>query len=115
MSLNNTSSNFVAIEVPLKSSNLIEASAGTGKTYSIAILVLRLILEKKLSIKEILMVTFTKAAVGELEERIRLFIRTAYKVADGKEIDDKTIKDLVNNSIEVLGKEKVKDILRDEK
>ena len=114
MNLDNTSA-FVAVEVPLKSSNLIEASAGTGKTYSIAILVLRLILEKNLSIKDILMVTFTKAAVAELEERIRLFIRAAYQVADGVEIDDITIKGVVNRAIELLGKGKVKEILKDEK
>src|SRR5690606_31205042 len=112
MSLNNTASNFDAITVPLQSTNLIEASAGTGKTYSIAILVLRLLLEKKLSIKEILMVTFTKAAVSELEERIRLFIRIAYKVVEGIEVDDKTIETVVNNSIALLGREKVKNILR---
>ncbi|HET8829092.1 MAG TPA: UvrD-helicase domain-containing protein, partial [Pelobium sp.] len=63
---------FNASTVALEGTNLIEASAGTGKTYSIAILVLRLLLEKNISIKEILMVTFTKAAVAELEERIRL-------------------------------------------
>jgi exodeoxyribonuclease V beta subunit len=72
---------FNASTVELHGSNLIEASAGTGKTYSIAILVLRLVLEQKLSVKEILMVTFTKAAVAELEERIRLFIKQAYKAS----------------------------------
>jgi exodeoxyribonuclease V beta subunit len=75
--------NFVASDVPLEGSNLIEASAGTGKTYSIAILLLRLLLEKQLAIKEVLMVTFTKAAVAELEERIRLFVRIAAKAAHG--------------------------------
>ncbi len=89
--------NFNAGIVPLEGSNLIEASAGTGKTYSIAILVVRLVLEKKLPIKEILMVTFTKAAVAELEERIRLFIRSAYKVSLGEHIGDETITNLVNN------------------
>jgi superfamily I DNA/RNA helicase len=51
---------FDPLTVPLRGSNLIEASAGTGKTYSIAILVLRLVLEKKVPIQEILMVTFHK-------------------------------------------------------
>ncbi len=51
--------------------NLIEASAGTGKTYTIAMLVLRLVVEKQLDIKQILVVTFTKAATEELKERIR--------------------------------------------
>jgi exodeoxyribonuclease V beta subunit len=50
---------------------LIEASAGTGKTYTIAGLFLRLILEEGLSVREILVVTFTEAATGELRGRIR--------------------------------------------
>src|SRR5690606_29061499 len=107
--------NFVATEVALNSSNLIEASAGTGKTYSIALLVLRLILEKGVSIKEILMVTFTKAAVAELEERIRIFVRAAYKASMGKEIDDPTIKYLVDRAIQQSGSEKVKEILNEGK
>src|SRR5688572_9533270 len=88
---------FDALTVPLSRSNLIEASAGTGKTYSIAILVVRLVLEKRLPIKEILMVTFTKAAVAELEERTRLFIRSAYKVSMGESIGDETITAIVES------------------
>lgn len=107
--------NFVASDVPLSGSNLIEASAGTGKTYSIAILVLRLILEQKLSIKKILMVTFTKAAVAELEERIRLFVRTAYKSAHQEEVEDPTIKLLVNRAIAQWGQEEVIELLKDAK
>ena len=68
---------FKVVTVDLGGSNLIEASAGTGKTFSIGILVLRLILEKEIDLRKILMVTFTKAAVAELEHRIRLFIREA--------------------------------------
>src|SRR6187431_1718990 len=94
---------FDAATVQLQGSNLIEASAGTGKTYSVAILVLRLILEKNISIREILMVTFTKAAVAELEERIRHFIRSAHKVSLGKEIHDENIKSQVNQSIQTSG------------
>jgi len=41
------------------------------------------------------MVTFTKAAVAELEERIRLFIRSAYKVSMGETIKDETITAIV--------------------
>src|SRR5687767_14858238 len=50
---------------------LIEASAGTGKTFTIAGLFLRLILERNLSVREILVVTFTEAATEELRDRIR--------------------------------------------
>ncbi|MEI3799685.1 MULTISPECIES: exodeoxyribonuclease V subunit beta [unclassified Chitinophaga] len=104
---------FDAGTVPLEGSNLIEASAGTGKTYSIAILVLRLILEQKLSVKEILMVTFTRAAVAELEERIRLFIRQAYKVSRGQEISDQKIMDLVFSVIDFDDPRPVQQLLRD--
>jgi exodeoxyribonuclease V beta subunit len=51
--------------------SLIEASAGTGKTYAIAMLVLRLVTEQAIPIDRLLVVTFTKAATSELRERIR--------------------------------------------
>lgn len=97
---------FDVLKVELQGSKLIEASAGTGKTYSIAILVLRMILEKRIPIEKILMVTFTKTAVAELESRIRKFVRLAYRFASGNEISDKTIKAVVgepdNKKIELL-------------
>lgn len=55
----------------LQGINLIEASAGTGKTYAIAMLVLRFIVEQDLAIEKILVVTFTKAATEELKDRVR--------------------------------------------
>ncbi|NOU60592.1 UvrD-helicase domain-containing protein [Marinifilum caeruleilacunae] len=98
---------FDVIKVALKGSNLIEASAGTGKTYSIAILVIRLVVEKGIELKEILMVTFTKAAVAELEVRIRKFIREAYSyTSQGVEIDE-SIRTIVDNGIKQFGKEEV--------
>jgi exodeoxyribonuclease V beta subunit len=52
--------------------SVIEASAGTGKTYSISHLVARMILDGTVSsIREILLVTFTNDAAGELAERTR--------------------------------------------
>ena len=62
---------FDPINPLLTGTNLIEASAGTGKTYTIASLFLRLILEKQLTVNQILVVTFTKAATEELKGRIR--------------------------------------------
>jgi exodeoxyribonuclease V beta subunit len=59
------------INTPLEGINLIEASAGTGKTYTIEGLFLRLILEKQLPVDQILVVTFTNAATEELRDRIR--------------------------------------------
>ncbi len=62
---------FNANEYPLKPGNrLIEASAGTGKTFALAHLVLRLITEGNHSINEILVVTFTEASAAELKARI---------------------------------------------
>ncbi|MBU3713382.1 MAG: exodeoxyribonuclease V subunit beta [Ferruginibacter sp.] len=86
---------FDVINVELNGSNLIEASAGTGKTFSIAILVLRLVLEKRISVKEILMVTYTKAAVAELEERVRLFVRLAYRFVSGEKINNAVIEKMI--------------------
>ena len=86
---------FDATSVVLEKRNVIEAGAGTGKTYSIAILVLRLILEKNIPVQQILMVTFTKAAVAELEMRIREFIALAYQYAQSVHIEDKTYTDFV--------------------
>ena len=62
---------FHPINTPLVGTNLIEASAGTGKTYTITGLFLRLIIEENLTVNQILVVTFTKAATEELKERIR--------------------------------------------
>lgn len=61
---------------------LIEASAGTGKTYSIANLYLHFILQGK-KVSEILVVTFTEAATKELRERIRANLSSAFQVAAG--------------------------------
>lgn len=62
------------ISLPLNQSVLIEASAGTGKTYTMANLYLRLLLGvgcEPLTAEQILVVTFTKAATQELRDRIR--------------------------------------------
>ena len=56
---------------PLQGLNLIEASAGTGKTYTISALYLRMIAELGLPVERILVVTYTKAATAELRDRIR--------------------------------------------
>jgi exodeoxyribonuclease V beta subunit len=96
---------FEAKTVTLSQSNLIEASAGTGKTYSIAILSLRLLLEENIPIQEILMVTFTKAAVAELETRIRAFVRLAYNSSIGIPSHDDTIDFIVNESKRIRGEQ----------
>lgn len=51
--------------------NVIEASAGTGKTYTLAELYCRLIIEQGLTVDQVLVVTYTRAATEELRERLR--------------------------------------------
>ena len=57
--------------VPLSGHLLIQASAGTGKTYALTTLVARLLVETEHTIDELLVVTFTNAATGELRDRLR--------------------------------------------
>ena len=64
--------------LPLHGRQLIEASAGTGKTYNITRLYLRLLLEQQLSVEQILVMTFTKAATAELKGRLGQLIRQAH-------------------------------------
>ena len=62
---------FDVFNCSLDGINLIEASAGTGKTWNICGLYLRLLLERGLEVQKILVVTFTNAATAELRERVR--------------------------------------------
>ena len=79
--------------------NLIEASAGTGKTYSIAAIYLRLILEKGLLPPDILTVTFTVDATEELKKRVRAVIKNSYDFLLNKKSNtliDSTLKDYLS-------------------
>lgn len=59
------------LHAPLDGLNLIEANAGTGKTWTITALHLRLLLEGEHTVDSILVVTFTEIATAELRDRIR--------------------------------------------
>lgn len=85
-----TNSNMQALEplnLPLDQNALIEASAGTGKTYTITTLYLRALLGlikgkfagqfAPLSIDQILVVTFTEAATQEIKDRVRTKLQEA--------------------------------------
>ena len=87
--------NFDLLNSPLEGTNLIEASAGTGKTYAIAGLFLRLILEKNLPVNEILVVTFTVPATEELRDRIRGKLREAIEAFSVGRTEDAFLNDLV--------------------
>nr|WP_295383152.1 exodeoxyribonuclease V subunit beta [Pseudoxanthomonas sp.] len=60
---------------------LIEASAGTGKTYTLATLFTRLIVEQQLRMGQVLAVTYTEAATQELRKRIRERLSLAARLA----------------------------------
>lgn len=66
-----------SLDAPLDARMLcLEASAGTGKTYTIEGLITRLIVEEGIEINELLVVTFTRAATAELRARIRKVLET---------------------------------------
>ncbi len=69
--------------LPLDGRILIEASAGTGKTFNIGLIYLRLLLERGLRVEQILVTTFTEAAAQELRERLRRRLLEAERRLDG--------------------------------
>ena len=76
------------VNVSLTGRKLVESSAGTGKTYAITSLYVRLLLERRLSVGQILVVTFTEAATEDLKRRIRARIReaaAAFATGEGKD------------------------------
>ncbi len=75
----------LALSVPLAGVQAIEASAGTGKTYALAGIHARLIVEKKLEVREILVVTYTRAAADELRARLRERLALCAQIAEEDE------------------------------
>ena len=74
--------NDLGLQVPLRGLQLIEASAGTGKTYTLATIYARLVIERRLPVAEILAVTFTEAATKELRDRLRARLLLALACVD---------------------------------
>ncbi len=92
------------LSFPLHGARLIEASAGTGKTFTIAGLYLRLLLghgsadskhQKPLTVDQILVVTFTEAATAELRDRIRARIHAGRLAFSRGQSDDPVIQPLL--------------------
>ena len=78
------------LDLPLDGVRLVEASAGTGKTYTLATLVTRLVVERGLRIGQVLAVTFTEAATQELRKRIRERLQLALALVDAAPADDES-------------------------
>ncbi len=94
---------------PLHGQRLIEASAGTGKTFTIAGLYLRLLLghgekdaahHRPLAVDNILVVTFTEAATQELRDRIRARIHDARLAFSRGQSNDPVIAHLLKDIID---------------
>ncbi len=89
------------LRLPLAGMQLIEASAGTGKTWTIAALYLRLVLghgrDQALMPAQILVMTFTKAATAELRERIRERLAEAAGAFRGQRAADDLLRELIDD------------------
>ncbi|MDD4101348.1 MAG: UvrD-helicase domain-containing protein [Kiritimatiellae bacterium] len=88
---------------------LIEANAGTGKTFNIQHLYLRLLLEQGLEPSQILVVTFTEAATAELRDRIRQNISAALSCLSHGNTTDQLLQNLI---AQARGQGKTDDDLR---
>ena len=105
---------FSPYDTPLEPGiNLIEASAGTGKTFSIAMLVMRFILQKGYRIDQLLVVTFTNAAAQELRDRIRARLLEVKAVFSGKSTKDDVFNEWVASLPEQSAKNALTDALAD--
>ena len=106
-----TIKNLCAHQIPLQGKHLIEASAGTGKTFNITRLYLRLLLEKQLSVEQILVMTFTKDATEELRGRIDSFIRQALNEWDELIVSDEFFKSISQHISEKSAKIRLRQAL----
>ncbi|HET8818948.1 MAG TPA: exodeoxyribonuclease V subunit beta [Xanthomonadaceae bacterium] len=75
------------LSLPLDGVRLVEASAGTGKTFTLATLATRLVVEQGLRIGQVLAVTYTDAATQELRSRIRERLDLAARLAADAALD----------------------------
>ena len=75
------------LDLALEGVHLVEASAGTGKTWTLATLVTRLVVERGLRIGQILTVTYTEAATQELRKRIRERLQLALDLVDAPPVE----------------------------
>jgi len=91
---------FDLFAVPFDGTARIEASAGTGKTHTLADLYLRLVAEGGRSVDQILVVTYTVAATGELRDRIRRRLAEARAHFEGQPTDDPVLRRLRDRSEE---------------
>ncbi len=79
--------------LPLEGRVLIEASAGTGKTFTIGLIFLRLLLERNLRVEQIVVATFSERAAQELRDRLRRRLLDAERaLSSDDESDDAALR-----------------------
>lgn len=82
---------------------VLEASAGTGKTYALAALVTRYVAEGAARLEDMLLITFSRAASQELRERVRdQLVRAAEALDDPSRADDELLRALVDGAPDEL-------------
>ena len=88
------------LPLPPKGTHLVEASAGTGKTYSIAALFTRLVVLEGWAPENILVVTFTEAATAELKNRLRARLgEVLAALQSGETPDDELLQHLLAEAL----------------
>jgi len=100
-----TTSNYEeldSVKVELTGTVLIEAAAGTGKTFNIQTLAARMLLEKNLPVDSLVIVTFTEKAAAELSERLRLILEMLNQVLHDKTLPKAEDNERINALIEFI-------------
>ena len=87
-------------EAPFRGATLVEASAGTGKTYTITTLFVRALLELEIQVQNALIVTYTNAATSELRTRARGRLREAVALLGNEPNDEANEKDPLREHVE---------------
>lgn len=106
----------LGLTLPLQGLQLIEASAGTGKTFTLATLYARLVIAQGLPVSQILAVTYTEAATKELRERLRARLLAALAGLDDTLAESDpafaATRDLLDAAIATEGRDALRQRLR---
>ena len=96
-----------------RSTTVLEASAGTGKTFALAGLVTRYLAEGAATLNQMLLITFSRSATQELRERVRAQIVQAVRAFDDPSVigDNQVVKHLLDGTPEERANRKTR--LRD--
>lgn len=105
--------NIDILNCQLGGTHLIEANAGTGKTYTITALTVRLLIETPMTVEQILVVTFTKAAVADLKTKIYERLMEMRAALNGKEPKTEFVRDYLKKELPDNAGQKIDAAIRD--